>query len=344
VNITAKNTDPEVALSHLAAIVESSDDAIISKTLDGVILTWNTGAERVYGYAAAETIGRRMTMLLPEDRPNEEEEILARIARGDRVEHFETVRRAKNGENIDVSLTISPTRDKEGRVTGASHIARNITDRKRADERLQQLAAIVESSDDAIVSKTLGGVILTWNTGAERVYGYAAAETIGRPMYMLLPDDRAGEEDEILARIARGDRVEHFETVRRTKNGEHIDVSLTISPTRDKEGRVTGASHVARNITEQKRIEEQLRHTQKLESLGVLAGGVAHDFNNLLTGILGNASLALETLSANNPARSLLRDVLSASERASLLTRLLLAYAGKGKFIVEAINLSELIR
>ncbi len=343
-NITAKNTDPELALSHLAAIVESSDDAIISKTLDGVILTWNTGAQRVYGYSAAETIGGRMTMLLPDDRPNEEEEILARIGRGDRVEHFETVRRTKNGEHIDVSLTISPTRDKEGRVTGASHIARNITDRKRADERLQQLAAIVESSDDAIVSKTLAGVILTWNSGAERVYGYPAADTIGRPMTMLLPDDRPNEEDEILARIARGERVEHFETVRRTKNGEHIDVSLTISPTRDKEGRVTGASHVARNITEQKRIEEQLRHTQKLESLGVLAGGVAHDFNNLLTGILGNASLALETLSANNPARSLLRDVLSASERASLLTRQLLAYAGKGKFIVEAINLSELIR
>ena len=335
---------PEQASAQLAAIVENSEDAIISKTLDGIILTWNRGAETVYGYTAADTIGKPMTMLLPEDRPDEEAEILARIGRGERVEHFETVRRTKSGALIDVSLTISPTRDNSGKVTGASHVARNITERKRIEERLLQLAAIVESSDDAIISKTLEGVILTWNCGAERVYGYTASEAIGRQMTMLLPDDRPHEEAEILSRIARGERVEHFETVRRTKPGALIHVSLTISPTRDKSGRIAGASHVARNITERKRIEEQFRHTQKLESLGVLAGGVAHDFNNLLTGILGNTSLALENLSSNNPARGLLRDVLSASERASTLTRQLLAYAGKGNFVIEPINLSELIR
>lgn len=335
---------PDRASAQLAAIVESSEDAIISKTLDGIILTWNRGAENVYGYPAVDTLGKPMTMLLPEDRPDEEAEILARIGRGERVEHFETVRRTKSGGLIDVSLTISPTRDNSGKVTGASHVARDITERKRIEERLLQLAAIVEWSDDAIISKTLEGVILTWNSGAERVYGYTAAEAIGRQMTMLLPEDRPHEEAEILSRIAQGERVEHFETVRRTKPGELIHVSLTISPTRDKSGRIAGASHVARNITERRRIEEQFRHTQKLESLGVLAGGVAHDFNNLLTGILGNTSLALETLSSNNPARGLLRDVLSASERASTLTRQLLAYAGKGNFIIEPINLSELIR
>jgi PAS domain S-box-containing protein len=335
---------PEDARAQLAAIVESSDDAIVSKTLEGVILTWNTGAERLYGYSASEAIGRAMTMLLPEDRPSEEAEILARIGRGERVEHFETVRRTKSGERVNVSLTISPTRDEAGRICGASHIARNISDRKRVEERLHQLAAIVESSEDAIVSKTLEGVILTWNAGAERLYGYTASEAIGREMTMLLPEDRPDEEAEILARIGRGERVEHFETVRRTKGGQRVDVSLTISPTRNREGEITGASHVARDITDRKRLDEQLRHTQKLESLGVLAGGVAHDFNNLLTGILGNTSLALETLSSSNPARSLLRDVLQASERASTLTRQLLAYAGKGNFLVEPINLSELIR
>ena len=335
---------PDQASAQLAAIVESSSDAIISKTLDGIILTWNRGAEIVYGYTAADTLGKPMTMLLPEDRPDEEAEILARISRGDRVEHFETVRRTKSGALIDVSLTISPTRDGSGRVTGASHVARDITERKRIEERLLQLAAIVESSDDAIISKTLQGVILTWNSGAERVYGYTAPEAIGRQMTMLLPEDRPHEEGEILSRIAKGERVEHFETVRRTKSGELIHVSLTISPTHDKSGSIAGASHVARDITERKRIEEQFRHTQKLESLGVLAGGVAHDFNNLLTGILGNTSLALETLSSNNPARGLLRDVMSASERAATLTRQLLAYAGKGNFVIEPINISELIR
>ena len=209
---------------------------------------------------------------------------------------------------------------------------------------MAHLAAVVESSEDAIISKTLEGTILTWNTGAEHIYGYPASETVGRPMTLLLPADRANEEREILERIARGERVEHFETVRRKKSGELIDVSLTISPIRDAAGRIVGASHVARDITDRKRLDAQLRHSQKLESLGVLAGGVAHDFNNLLTGILGNTSLALETLPPDNPARRILKDVLSASERASHLTRQLLAYAGKGRFIIEPINLSGLVR
>jgi PAS domain S-box-containing protein len=329
---------------RLAAIVQSSEDAIISKTLDSTILTWNRGAERVYGYTAAEAIGRPMTLVLPEDRTREEAEILERVRRGEQIEHFETVRRRKSGELIDVSLTISPIYDKDGRVAAASHVARNITERKGIEQQLEQLAAIVESAEDAIVSKTLDGTILTWNRGAERVYGYNAAEATGKSMTLLLPDDRANEEHEILSRIRRGERVEHFETIRRTKSGRLIDVSLTISPVRDNLGRIIGASHVARNVTERKRLEEQLRHTQKLESLGVLAGGVAHDFNNLLTGILGNASLALESVSSHHPVRGLLRDVVNASERASHLTRQLLAYAGKGRFLIEPLDLSALVR
>ncbi len=335
---------PEAAMAHLAAIVESSEDAIISKTLDGTILSWNAGAERVYGYTAPEAIGRAMTFLLPEDRTDEEAEILRAIARGQPVDHFETVRRTKSGDLIDVSLTISPIRDTSDRIVGASHISRKITERKRVDQQLRHLAAIVESSEDAIISKTLDGIILSWNAGAEQVYGYTAPEAIGRAMTFLLPEDLAKEETVILQAIARGQRVDHFETVRRTKSGDLINVSLTISPIRDTNGRIVGASHIARNITERRRLDQQLRHAQKLESLGVLAGGVAHDFNNLLTGILGNASLALETLPADSRARGILQDVLRASERASHLTRQLLAYSGKGQFIIEPINLSEQVR
>src|SRR2546423_121282 len=121
---TLATFDHEEAIAHLAAIVESSDDAIISKTLDGTIVSWNAGAEKVYGYPAQEAIGQRMTLLLPPDRADEETHILERIARGERVEHFETVRRKKNGELIDVSLTISPVLDRHARITGASHVAR----------------------------------------------------------------------------------------------------------------------------------------------------------------------------------------------------------------------------
>src|SRR4051812_24030659 len=130
----------EQALAHLAAIVESSEDAIVSKTLEGIILSWNTGAERLYGYRSSEAVGQAMTLLLPEGRGSEESEILSRISRGERVEHFETVRRKKTGELIDVSLTISPIRRRDGQIIGASHIARNITERRQLGEESGRLA------------------------------------------------------------------------------------------------------------------------------------------------------------------------------------------------------------
>ena len=206
------------------------------------------------------------------------------------------------------------------------------------------IADMVESSDDAIIGKTLEGIIRSWNKGAERVYGYPAEEMIGRPMTLLLPPDRPDEEAEILQRIRSGERVDHFESVRIRKDGSNIDVSLTISPIRGRNGQISGASHVARDITSTKRFQEKLRDTQRLESLGILAGGVAHDFNNLLTGILGNASLAYESLSPANPNRPLLANIIKAAERAADLTRQLLAYAGKGRFVTALINIGDLVK
>ena len=151
------------AARRLAAIVDSSEDAIVSKTLDGIIQSWNAAAERIFGYTAEEAVGRHITMLFPADRLEEEDRIIARIQAGKRVEHFDTVRRRKDGTPIPVSLTISPIKDEEGRIVGASKIARDITERKRAEEANAKLAAIVESSDDAIVSKNLDGIITSWN-------------------------------------------------------------------------------------------------------------------------------------------------------------------------------------
>ena len=329
---------------RIAEMVESSDDAIIGETLEGVILSWNKGAERLYGFAAEEILGRPMTWLLPPDRAEEEADILRRIQRGERVDHFETTRLRKDGQLIDVSLMISPVRDHDGNIIGVSHIARNITRSKQNERRAVLLAAIVESSDDAIVGKTLDGIILSWNKGAERLYGYPRDEILGQSMTLLLPGDRPDEEAEILQRMRKGERVDHYETVRIRKDGKPIDVSLTISPIHDQNGQISGASHVARDITSSKRFQEQLRDTQRLESLGVLAGGVAHDFNNLLTGILGNASLAYESLSSSNPNRPLLANIIKAAERAGDLTRQLLAYAGKGRFVTALINLGELVK
>jgi PAS domain S-box-containing protein len=228
-----------------------------------------------------------------------------------------------------------------------SRVARLQTAEKErgdSEESVRRMAEIVESSEDAIIGKNLEGVVQSWNHAAQRVYGYSAADMIGQPMRLLLPPDRPDEESAILRQIQSGERVEHFETVRRRKDGKLIHVSLTISPIRNRDGRVVGASHIARDISERKLLEEQLRQTQKLESLGVLAGGIAHDFNNLLTGILGNASLALETIAPGDPSERFLTDVIRAAESAADLTRQLLAYAGKGRFVTEYVDLSQLVR
>ncbi len=206
------------------------------------------------------------------------------------------------------------------------------------------LAAIVESSEDAIISKDLNGIVQTWNAGAERIYGYTAEEMIGKPISVLLPADRQNEERDILDRIRQGDRVKHFETTRIRKDGRPIYVSLMISPLRGQDGSILGASHVARDITERKQFEEQLRQAQRLESLGVLAGGIAHDFNNLLTGILGNASIAAEVLPRGTVAQAMLRDVMAAAQRLSDLTRQLLAYSGKGSFEFGPVDVSSVVR
>lgn len=222
-----------------------------------------------------------------------------------------------------------------------------------ADRRLAELAqeqglsaslrAIVESSEDAIISKDLDGTIKSWNKAAEHIFLFTSEEMIGQTMAPLLPAERTEEEVDIIERIRRGGRVKHIETVRLRKDGKRIPVSLTISPIHDESGRVIGASHIARDISEQKQLEEQVRQAQKLESLGVLAGGLAHDFNNLLTGVMGNASLALDEGSDPQSIREYIGEILHASERASLLVRQMLAYAGKGPHVVEALDLSQQI-
>jgi PAS domain S-box-containing protein len=232
--------------------------------------------------------------------------------------------------------------------------------RRHADERLAelnaesarreseqglaaQLRAIVESSDDAIFSEDLSGSITSWNRAAENIFGYTAEETIGKPISVLTPSERTREEAEMIALIRSGGRVKPCETIRKRRDGSQIHVALTISPIYKNDGGLAGASYIARDITEHKQFEQRLTQTQKLESLGVLAGGLAHDFNNLLTGIMGNASLAMQ-MPTREAAQARIVEVLSASERAALLVSQMLAYAGKGAFVIEQLDLSQQIR
>jgi len=249
----------EVALARLAAIVSSSEDAIISKTLDGTITSWNAGAERIFGYTAEEMIGRHITTLIPKELYDEETDILARLSRGERIEHFDTVRVRKDGRRIDISLTISPMRDSSGKIIGASKIARDVTEQRKHEIELARLAAIVSSSEDAIISKTLQGFVTSWNNGAERIFGYRADEMMGRHITTIIPQELHAEEERIIAQLAKGERIEHYETVRLAKDGRRVDISLTVSPIRDASGRVVGASNVSRDVSERRRAEETQR-------------------------------------------------------------------------------------
>jgi PAS domain S-box-containing protein len=176
----------------------------------------------------------------------------------------------------------------------------DITERKVAEEVRRRLAAIVESSHDAIIGKDLNGIVTSWNPGAERLFGYSASEMIGRPITTIIPPELQEDEQRILKTIGRGEGVEHFETVRLTKGGERIDVSLTISPVKDDAGRVIGASKTARDITQQKKTEQALRTTERLASVGRMAATVAHEINNPLEAMTNLVYLAKGSAALND--------------------------------------------
>jgi PAS domain S-box-containing protein len=258
----------DYAARHLSAIVQSSTDAIISKDLEGIIQSWNAAAERIFGYSGGEIVGKPILTLIPQERQHEETMILGKIRAGERLEHYETVRQRKDGTLIDVSITVSPILDENGKVIGASKIARDVSERRRIDAISRHFVAIVESSEDTIISKDLNGIIQSWNKAAERMFGYTADEIVGKPVLLLIPPERHHEEDVILSRIRGGDRVEHFETVRQRKDGGLVEISLTVSPVKDEKGNVVGASKIARDISEQKQAQHLLEvQRQRLEEL-----------------------------------------------------------------------------
>jgi PAS domain S-box-containing protein len=267
------------AAARLAAIVDSSDDAIIGLDLAGTITSWNRSAERLFTYTAAEAVGQSIRLIVPRDLYPADDAVLGRVARGEIVQHFETMRRRRDGLLLPISVTVSPICTSAGGIVGASMIARDISGRDRAERAARRLAAIVESSDDAIVSKDLNGIVTSWNGAAARMFGYSAAEIIGQSIRILVPADRQAEEDDVLAFIRRGEKVDHFETIRRRKDGTLLPISLTVSPIRDERGVVVGASKIARDISDRERADterarllaiaqEQVAITEKLNQVG----------------------------------------------------------------------------
>ena len=242
---------------QLAAIVSSSKEAIFSTTVDGTILTWNPGAEAMLGYPAKEAVGHQVSdLIFPPDRQAEYAKTLQRLLRGD-PQQFDTIRKRCDGTLIEVLASISPIRNEHGTIIALSRILRDNTERNATEQTLAHLAAIVSSSSDAILSQTLNSIVTSWNPGAEHTFGYTAQEMIGQSFLRLIPPERHCEQDNNLAHIKAGECVEHYETVRITKDGRPLDVSVTISPVRDRVGMIVGASKIIRDISRRKQAEEQ---------------------------------------------------------------------------------------
>jgi PAS domain S-box-containing protein len=277
------------------AIVETTPECVKLVAADGTLLHMNSAGLAMIGAECADlALGKNIYDVIgPENRENFRD-FNERICRGERGSlEFDII--GLTGIRRHMETYAAPFRTKNGSIVQLG-VTRDVSQRKRAEEVQHKLAAIVESSDDAIVSKDLNGIVTSWNRSAEQMFGYTAAEMIGRSILTIIPPELRSDEDMILSKIRRGEKIEHFETVRQTKAGERVEVSLSISPVRDDQGRIVGAAKIARNMTEKKKIEKALRTTEKLAAAGRLAATVAHEINNPLEAVNNLVFLAKRDL------------------------------------------------
>jgi PAS domain S-box-containing protein len=245
---------------RLRAILETAVEGIITIDERGLIESFNPAAQKIFGYTADEAIGQNVKLLMPDPYRREHDGYLENYRHTGHAKIIgigrEVIGQRKDGTVFPMDLSVSEVQLVDRRLfTG---FVRDIAERKEAEKTLWHYAALVESSDDAIIGKTLDSRITSWNRGAEMVFGYSREEMIGQPISILFPDDRKDEEPAILKKIKHGESVDHYETVRQRKNGELIDISVTISPIRDSNGKIIGASKVARDITERKQLEKEI--------------------------------------------------------------------------------------
>jgi len=259
---------------HYQSLLASLNQVIISEALDGLVSSWNAAAERMFGYSAEEMLGRHITRIFPDDKLNEQKSIIEKISSGERLLQLRTVRLDKDQRPLHVMVTISPILDVQGGIEGIASIVESLTDLIFKEKALNELtkyknnlASIVESSDDAIISKTLEGVVTSWNKAAEHIFGYTAEEMIGKPMLTIFPPDRIDEETQILNKLKAGEKVDHFQTIRLHKSGKQVHLSVTISPIYDSEGNIVGASKIARDITEKLYVERLIWRQANYDAL-----------------------------------------------------------------------------
>ena len=277
--------DDEIA-ARLAAIVQSSDDAIIGKTLGGIVTSWNPAAERIFGYMAAEMVGESIMRIIPDERKAEEAEVLSRIQRGEVLEHFETTRMAKGGRAVDISLTVWPIKDTAGRVIGASKIARDVTERKRAADAIHQsetqARAILEAASEAILIVDGRGAIVSVNRKTEEMFGYPREELLSRPLEVLLPERLRSRHVGHRATYFKDPHVrpmgQGLDLVACRRDGTEFPVEISLSYVKTESG--LRALAFVTDITQRQVLERATRQAERLSALGLLSAGIAHEINN----------------------------------------------------------------
>lgn len=289
---------------RLSAIVDSSDDAIISKDFFGIINTWNNAATRIFGFTPEEALGKHISIIIPEEYIAEENNYLVEIKNGSHIKNYETIRQRKDGSTFPASITISPIKNSLAYIIGVSVIARDISEREIGDRNKSLLASIIDSSEDAIISKNLHGIITSWNKGAEKIFGYSEKEAVGQNIVIIIPEDKYDEEAGIISKIIRGEKIDHIETIRKRKDGKEINVSATISPIKDRNNKITGASKIARDITQKVEIEKEKElFTEKLQTLNKYKDDfmmmASHELKTPLTIIKTNLQILHELVAEN---------------------------------------------
>jgi PAS domain S-box-containing protein len=333
------------------AAVESSNDAIVTKTLDGVITGWNNAAERLFGFTSMEAIGKRIDIIVPAELLNEVTDILSKIRNGQKVDHHETVRTHKNGNRIDISLSVSPVKSQSGVIIGAAKVARDITARKSTDEALrnseQMAREIIAGALDGFVQVKETGEVTEWNPRAEEMFGWLRGEALGKRLSdLILPEGHRPRHHEMFEQLTRevgekggiGERTE-YEAVR--KDGRKIRVESTLTALRRPDGYVFNG--FIRDLTDKIAADEQLRQAQKMESVGQLTGGIAHDFNNMLTVITGTIDILAEAVADKPQLAAIAKLISEAADRGAELTGHLLAFARKQPLQPREIDVNALL-
>ena len=326
-----------------SAVVECSNDAIITKSLDGVVTAWNAAAERLFGFTAAEMVGKHIRTIVPPERRDEMYDILERIGRGETIAARETQRLHKSGRVVDVMLTVAPLRAVSGQIIGASKIARDLTETKRAQSELiresEERQRIFETSRDLILVTDPIGTFVQVSPSSTAIVGYRPEEMIGRSAVDLIhPDDLSATRDEMRA-ARRGKQKRAFEARYVHKDGHDVLLSWTGTWSQP----VRRHFFIGRDVTEQRAAEAQLRQVQKMDAVGHLTGGVAHDFNNILTVITGTIGILQEAVADRPELVSIARLIDDAAERGAQLTRHLLAFARKQPLQPREIDVNALV-